>query len=426
MKLDLNILNVTDVRFAAATAISGGRLTINREELVQELKTDTRLGDITIDLARPGEKCRIIRVMDVFEPRAKIEGGEDFPGVLGRQVSAGQGKTCVLRGAAVVTSEASYLNTEISSEQVGEMIDMAGPAADISPYGRTCNIVVIASPAKGVNPPEFRVALKVAGIKAAVYLARAGRDNPPDSVETCDLDLMDCRNESRQLPRVVYISQILTNQYEPVAGDPVLYGDNVERIVPTVLHPNEILDGAVLVPLGNFFVETYTIQNHPMVLELYRNHGKTLHFAGVIISNAPNNVAEFERAANVAANLAKFVLNADGAILTKTGGGAPELTMARTAQRCEQLGIKTTLALLHMGIDTTDTNPKPSVIFNAPEIDAMISMGLPVQNINLPSMDTIIGPAAAPQAKGEMMKSVRNIKGSLSQIGSSRVKAVKY
>jgi sarcosine reductase len=426
MRLELNIVNIKDVQFAEKTAVSKGLLSINRRELIEKLQEDRRLGEVAIELTRPGEKCRIIRVMDIFEPRAKYSGGQDFPGVLGKQSSAGEGKTCVLRGAAVVLSEGRAQVDPFSPEQAGDMIDMSGPGAEMSPYGKTCNVVVIGSPAKEINAQDFRIALKIAGIKAAVYVAQAGREIPPDSTQVYDLDLIDSKKEHPDLPRVVYISQILTNQYVPVAGDPVLYGDNVERIAPTVLHPNELLDGAVAIPLGHFFVETYLIQNHPMVLELYKNHGKNLYFAGVIITNAPNNVAEIERAGNMAANLAKWVLGADGAILTKTGGGAPELTMAKAAQRCEQLGIKTALALLHMGLDTTDTNLKPGVIFNAPEIDAMVSMGAPTGTLKLLPVERVIGPPATPQLCREMTVAIRSIRGSLSQVGNSRITAVKY
>jgi uncharacterized protein YbjT (DUF2867 family) len=75
--------------------------------------------------------------------------------------------------------------------------------------------------------------------------------------------------------------------------------------------------------------------------------------------------------ADIAASLAKWVIGADGAVLTKTGGGAPELAMARTAQRCEQLGIKTAIAMLHMGADFKDAKYGASTIFSMPEVDAI-------------------------------------------------------
>jgi sarcosine reductase len=426
VKLELNIINIKNVQFGKKTVVNQACLSINRQELAGLLKTDKRLDEVSIELAQPGERCRIIRVGDIIEPRAKLDSrGQDFPGVVGQQASAGHGKTCVLRGTAVAICDCD-IEGSVTLEQTGDVIEMSGAAADASPYGRTCNIVIMARPAAGVSTSEYRVASKIAGFKAAAYLARTGRQVAADEVELYDLDLAGCLPQQKALPRIVYIFQVLTNQYEPVSGDPVLYGDNVERIVPTILHPNEVLDGGLIIPLGHFFVETYMVQNHAIIKELYRNHGKTLDFAGVIITNAPNNVGELERVANVAANLAKWVLNADGAILTKTGGGAPELTMARAAQRCEELGIKTAMALLHMGLDTTDTDYRPGVIFNVPEVDAMISMGAPVGVLKLPPVDRLIGPPSVPHVSGEITKAIRNVKGSLSQIGNSRMTAVKY
>ena len=93
----------------------------------------------------------------------------------------------------------------------------------------------------------------------------------------------------------------------------------------------------------------------------------------------------------MAASLAKYILGADGAVLTKTGGGAPELTMARTAQRCEQLGIKTAIAMLHMGADISDTKYGAATIFSMPEVDAIVSMGVPFMELPLPAVDRIIG-----------------------------------
>lgn len=429
MRLELNLYTITEVRFSENTAIDRGILFINREELTQVLKDDRRLNDVRVELANPGEKCRIVQVVDVIEPRAKnMDNDRDFPGILGPQNTAGQGGTIVLRGAAVITSEYCDPGTGAKADSTGNIIDMSGPGAEISTYSRMANVVILASPAKGISLTEYRIALKIAGLKAAVYLARAAAHLKPDETEIYDLpSVTEISGNQSGLPRIIYIFQVLTNQFEPLAGDPVLYGDNIERIVPTILHPNEILDGAVVSPYtGSYFVETYLIQNHPIIKELCRRHGKDLSFAGVIITNAPNNVPEYERTANIAANLAKVVLNADGAILTKTGGGAPELVMARIAQRCEQVSIKTGIALLHMGIDTTDISPKPSVIFTIPEIDAMVSMGAPVGMLMLPSMEKLIGGCAEQKLGEELRVRINSIKGSFSQIGNSRLFAVRY
>ena len=81
MRLELDITNIRNARFGDKTAINKSTLIINREELRGLLKEDARLADVEIELALPGEKCRITRVFDVIEPRAKAENGSvDFPG----------------------------------------------------------------------------------------------------------------------------------------------------------------------------------------------------------------------------------------------------------------------------------------------------------------------------------------------------------
>lgn len=422
MRLELNIVEVKKVVFGPVTTTVDGVLSANRDELERLILEDRRISKVDINLANPEDKCRTARVADVIEPRAKADGsGSDFPGAVGKQSSAGSGSTYVLKGTAVAVSE--HWSDVGSRDPVGEFIDSWGPGTELGPYGRLSLISILPYPAEGITQPSYRVALKLAGLKAAAYLARACSDVPADDMEVLELPYGP---GSGGLPRVAYIFQVLTNQFEPLPGDPVLYGDNIERIVPTVLHPNEILDGALVAPYDSRFMETYTIQNHPMIRELYRNNRETLDFAGVIITNAPNNVAEYERAATVAANLAKWTLGADAAILTKIGGGAPELTMARTAQRCEELGIKTALAFLHMGIDTTDTSPKPTTIFNAPEIDAMVSLGAPVGNITVPAPERVLGIPGGLKVTGEAVKQLRQIKGAFSQIGNTSLLAVRY
>src|SRR3990172_7904214 len=65
MRLELDILNIKDVQFAEKTSLSGGVLSINRRELQGLLQEDRRLSRVEIELAHPGDKCRILQVADV-------------------------------------------------------------------------------------------------------------------------------------------------------------------------------------------------------------------------------------------------------------------------------------------------------------------------------------------------------------------------
>ncbi len=431
MRLELHRVRIRDVQFGNKTRIDKGVLSINRGELQELLQGDKRLGRVDIELARPGEKCRIVQVVDVIEPRAKI-GNEDIPGFSGKQTTTGEGKTCVLQGAAIVMSDCGEKSeATISRESHGYIIDMVGPGSEVSPFGKTLNVVLLPQPKDKVNAMDHQAALKTAGLKAAAYLARAGESLKPDEIEIYDLPpLTEITKGAEGLPKITYIFQILSLQFEPIPGEPTLFGKQAEGIVPAILHPNQVLDGAITSPVPGLNVQTYQIQNHPIIKELYRRHAKELCFTGVIVTVAHNNVADFDRMADIAASLAKWVIGADGAVLTKTAGGAPELAMARTAQRCEQLGIKTAIAMLHMGADFKDAKYGASTIFSMPEVDAIVSMGVPYAELILPPVERVIGGPVSlsedPAIKGKMVQWLGSIKGSLCQLGSSKLTAVRY
>ncbi len=433
MRLELNTVAIRDIRFADKTTVNEGLLSINRTELEGLLLEDPRLSRVDIELARPGEKCRILQVVDAIEPRAKTSpGDENFPGVVGGLTSVGRGSTCVLGGAAVVLSDyREKREVGKSTDPSGDIVDMSGPGAEAGIFGKTCNIVLLPTPADGVNTGGYMAALKIAGLKTAAYLARAGIGVTPDAKEVFELPALTVVKDGlERLPRVVYIFQILTLQFDPIPGEPVLYGKNVPDMVPTLLHPNEVLDGALTSPIPTLNVQTYQIQNHPIIKELYKRHGKDLCFAGVIVTTAPNNMTEIERVASMAASLAKYTVGADAAVLTKIGGGAPELTMAKTAQLCERLGIKTAIATLHMAADVSDPKYGATTIFSMPEVDAIVSMGVPFMRLVLPPVEKIIGRAGAspegPPVDGEIVRATNYIRGTHCQLGGSRLRAVRY
>lgn len=432
MKLDLDIIRVKDVQFGPRTELRDHRLNINQAELQQLLLEDRRFASVEIALTHPGDRCRIVQVVDVMEPRAKTDGGADFPGAVGPIQTAGSGRTCVLEGTAIILSDYRELReTTTSNDPNGEIVDMTGPAADLGIYGKTHNIVVLPLPAAHATTLDYLAALKRAGVKTAAYLGRTGKGVTADRTETFDLPpLAQPADGKARLPRVAYIFQIYTQQFDPIPGDPILYGAQADGIAPTLLHPNEILDGALTSQLPALNVQTYHLQNHPMIRELYRRHGRELWFAGVIVMTAPNNVPDIERASALAASLAKNQLGVDAVVLTKTGGGAPELTMARTAQRCEQLGIRTTIAMLHMGADIKDVRFGATTIFSMPEVDAIVSMGGPFMELTLPAVDRLLGrPGPGPLGdaiRSEQVRVIRWIKGAQCQLGSGVLKAVRY
>src|SRR2546427_410029 len=144
MRLELRWSDVDELVAGSATLLAGKRLEVDLDGLRSFLSADARLTGIRLDVVHPGERCRIGRVFDVIAPRAKLDGGEDFPGVLGAVATAGHGRTLALAGVAVVATDQQAANVRTAAG-----IDMARPDAALSAVGSTPHPRHSASPAPG-------------------------------------------------------------------------------------------------------------------------------------------------------------------------------------------------------------------------------------------------------------------------------------
>jgi len=180
MTLDLATYEVRDVRFGPRTCLRDGVLEIDAQELRALLGEEPALEDVAIELARPGERVRIVHVLDAIEPRGRVtDPGSDFPGFLGPPLTVGGGRTNRLAGVAVM--ESAVLPLSVGGLNVKEAIlDMAGPAAPLVPFSRTLNVVLVCRVREGLAYAEYDQAIRRAGLRAAVYLAEASRGLAPD------------------------------------------------------------------------------------------------------------------------------------------------------------------------------------------------------------------------------------------------------
>src|SRR5215813_14614569 len=96
MRLDLDFININNVRFGPRTIVADHILSIDRNELIGLLQEDPLFESVEVTLAHPGESCRIVRVLDVLEPRYRLN-GPNFPGALDSMGIVGDGRTRVLR-----------------------------------------------------------------------------------------------------------------------------------------------------------------------------------------------------------------------------------------------------------------------------------------------------------------------------------------
>jgi hypothetical protein len=86
--------------------------------------------------------------------------------------------------------------------------------------------------------------------------------------------------------------------------------------------------------------------------------------------------------------------------------------------------------MLHMGADIRDARFGASTIFSMPEVDAIVSMGMPFMEMTLPAVERVIGRPGPvngdPPIQGEIKRAIRWIKGSQCQLGTSKLTAVRY
>lgn len=386
MKLELRRIHIKDIQLGEETKVENGVLTINEDELVKELKEDERVKDIKIDIARPGEKVRIIPVKDVIEPRVKIEGtGNGFPGVTTKMAQLGEGKVNVLYGAAVVTVG------DIVGFQEG-VIDMWGEGAKWTPFSKTYNLVIDITPVEGLDPHAHEATVRSIGLKAAELIGEAGRDVEPD--EILNYEIGSHAEETKkypELPKVLYVEMLIS---QGLLHDGYIYGVNSQKILPTLLHPNEELDGAVI--SGNCVaacdkITTYQHQNNSVILDLYEEHGKTINFMGVVLVPELTTLEGKFRTCDYTAKICKMI-GVDGVIVSEEGYGNPDSDLLMICKRLEDADIKT--VLITDECSGRDGSSQP-LADTAKEAVAVVSAGNVSHVVSLEPADRIIGNAEA-------------------------------
>lgn len=376
MRLEIESMEIKDIQAGNRTYVENRVLHVDLKELEGLLLKDTRFRSVDIALFYPGDRVRIVNIVDVAQPRCKIDKVEaDFPGFIGKMQIAGMGRTRSLEGVSVIVS-----NPE-THRKYSAFQDMSGLAAEMSRYGKMKHLCIAPYKAEGVNERDFEDAVKIAGLKGAVYLARGAEGQPIDRQEVYDLDIPSLKGAAG-LPRVAYYYQLYSPQHDHLGiSDPCFYGTDVRNLMPTIIHPNEVLDGGVVGAHTVRALDTYTIQNHGVIKELYRRHGRDLLFAGVVCGVANMEPVTRSRAAMMAANLVKQVLGADGVVLTKIHGGLPHVDLALVAEECEKLGVKTaiyTQPLISFGT-LADT-----LLFNAEAVNLIITVGATMERVLVP------------------------------------------
>ena len=241
MRLEMAEFPVKEVRFTHKTSYNRGVLEVNKEEITELILQDSRIISADAEIALPGEKARIVNCREAVEPRIKVAGrGCVFPGIMGPVETVGEGKTNRMPGLTVISS-AEYKATIMSGTGSGSsaILDMWGPGAEVTPFASTINIVLILKLIEEITEWDAHSAIQLAVFKIAHRLAETTRDKVAENTEVFQLSPVD-----PSLPRVVYILCASTGAGTVHPGF-ALYGRPVDEILPTLMHPNELFDGAL-------------------------------------------------------------------------------------------------------------------------------------------------------------------------------------
>lgn len=382
MRLEMGHIYIKDIQFGETSKIEDGVLYVSEEAVKAVALEEEKIKSVSLDIARPGESVRITPVKDVIEPRVKVEGkGGIFPGVVSKVDTVGEGKTYALKGMAVVTAG------KIVGFQEG-IIDMTGPGADYTPFSKTVNLVMVCEPVEGTESHDYEKAVRLAGFKVAVYIGELARELTPDETkvyETCTLK--EGIEKYPDLPRVAYVQML---QSQGLLHDTYVYGVDAKKIVPTILNPTEIMDGAIV--SGNCVSAcdknpTYVHLNNPVVHDLFEQHGKTINFVCQIITNENVYLADKLRSSDWTAKLCKM-LDLDGVIVSQEGFGNPDTDLIMNCKKIEAEGVKTVI----ITDEYAGRDGKSQSLADADEAaDAVITGGNANQVVILPKMDKVIG-----------------------------------
>ena len=382
MRLEMGHIYIKDIQFASESKIEDGILYVSEEAAKAVALEDEKIKSVSFDIAKPGESVRITPVKDVIEPRVKVEGrGGIFPGVISKVDTVGEGKTYALKGIAVVTAG------RIVGFQEG-IIDMTGPGADYTPFSKTLNLVMVCEPVDGIKQHDYEKAVRFAGFRVAAYIGELARDLTPDETkvyETCTIK--EGLEKYPELPRVAYVQML---QSQGLLHDTYVYGVDAKKIVPTILSPTEVMDGAIV--SGNCVSAcdknpTYVHLNNPVVEDLFEQHGKTLNFVCHIITNENVYLADKQRSSDWTAKLCKM-LDLDGAIVSQEGFGNPDTDLIMNCKKIEAEGVKTVI----ITDEYAGRDGKSQSLADADAAaDAVVTGGNANQVIILPKLDKVIG-----------------------------------
>ena len=381
MRLEQNLIHIKDIVLGDVNKVENGVLTVDEEGLRAAVLEDEKVKDAKIDVAKPGDRTRIVPVKDVIEPRFRVGRINGFPGVTTKYEEAGNGVVNVLKGATVITIG------DMVGFQEG-VIDMWGEGAKWTPFSKTYNVVVDVTPIDGLDPHAHETVVRLAGLRAATFVGKAAEEAEIDETKVFELGTIEEETAKYpDLPKVAYVEMTIS---QGLLHDTFFYGVDLKEILPTWYHPFEELDNAVI--SGNCVaacdkITTYQHQNNTLIYRLYDQHGKTINYIGNVFSPELTTLDGKFRNCDYTAKVCHQI-GAQGVIISEEGYGNPDSDLVMICKRLENRGIKSVLVTDECsGWDGTSQ----PLTDNTKEAVSVVSTGNVSMVVELEPADKVIG-----------------------------------
>jgi glycine reductase complex component B subunit alpha and beta len=377
------------------------------------LREPEAIEGVDVEIVPPGSSVRVTHVLDAVEPRIRPDGRAAFPG----EDRAGEGRTNRLDGV-IVLSCLDFPGEERPLHEQESIVDLGGPAAGLTPFADMTAVVLTFSPGEGGHV-EIDARVRQTALSVAEEIGRGTLDGEPEEVERFELGAAE-----ESLPAVAALIQLsdlgaLYIQY--VYGTPA-----GEAGLPRAVDPAEVLDGAVTCGEYHWAAmrnPTWFFQRNELIRTLYREHGKTLRFAGVVLMRGYEQSAVDKQSAAERAAAAAGELDADGVVITTDAGGNSHTDVMLTCRACEQAGIRTTVVLAE---ETDPQSTRPILTDWVPEADSIVSTGNVEEVVEAWTPERVLGGDllldGTPAAEAGPIP-VRNYLGAANQMGQLALSA---
>lgn len=424
-------VDVAGAGVGSGTRFTNGRLILDPTEVAAMVEADGRIRDARVHVVQPGDDVRLVHVLDVVQPIARLNGGKQavFPGILTPPDEVGMGPILRVNGLKVTVLGVIPAVDSFFTQQEG-ILEMGAGSADLSPLTREPHVVLDLAADPDLEPMAAAEAYRNAALVVAKYVGEFAAGNGRREGVLADVPSVSGPVSHPERPlRLIHICEV--SAFGSLF-DTLIVGRSARGMLPTILSPHAMAGGAVVSADYHYAGQrNYTCyyQANPVEHAIKAAVPGRFEFLGTVVLPVGGDDTRKRAAAAFAAHLAQLS-GAEGAVVTAVAGGNAHLDVMFAVRECERRGIAAVLSIVEMA---GPTGSDPGMVDTVPEADLMVSTGNREEQVFLPPPGSVLGgtnlldgpreEGGGKRAAGELRVPLRTIVGSNNQMGAWRIGA---